>query len=539
MIGRKVFLATAACLLGAAWYAPRRARRRTKRKPKTQLETKNSSREEAWALSAPVDAEWIQLVLQRLAIHGRMAESYMTEAYTLSHDDDGEHMYDYEAPQAVEGRAATVLASGEHIMAEAQDMFIYLSHFLRTKPITLPPEEVEAIRESMASHLRIADDWRSAYRHLVEFFPDSTCTPRNDSKAKRRRELLQGLLDALDTEVEVLEGCKREVRELPADAPNRDSTIIEVVNLVHHLHFRACDLQCCLGGYMADRSRETVVGLTRQCERLYRLGRGLQRVPMAQGKKDEIQRRLSAHRASNVDSHWFIREHLPLLVQHNAAPWQSWYPPPPPAPRVLSPEQIEALRARIQQLRLRRDIANAPDVCAKFSSRPRRVLHRRVDPVPPRGARTRVSAPATAAAAAESAAGPLLPDGERVAHGQSRRRHHPLPPHRQALINCAALCTRVREMRCVRQRSCGSSGGNGSSGSGTAQPTPRPAVRPGHWQQQQQRQQRQQRQQHHMQSRSSQQQRRRQRQHYTQSCWQNRNIHTGSQSSGPLCLAAT
>ncbi|KAG5190238.1 hypothetical protein JKP88DRAFT_286163, partial [Tribonema minus] len=235
--------------------------------------------------------------------------------------------------------------------------------------------------------------------------------------------LFQGLLDALDTEVEIIEGCKREVRELAADAPNREFTIVEVVNLVHHLYQHASHLSNALGEYMHHRSREPAVAITRKWERLHRLGGGVQRFPMTQEETTAVRERLSAVSSCRWECRTFIEEHMPVLMRHDAAPWARFYPlweqrhqPPQPKPRRRSPEELQALWARFWQWQEQQeDIANAPYVFAKFRSRPRRVPHRRIDPVPPRGARTRVSAPATAAAAAaEAAAGPLLPDGERV-----------------------------------------------------------------------------------------------------------------------------
>ncbi|KAG5183298.1 hypothetical protein JKP88DRAFT_290473 [Tribonema minus] len=405
----------------------------SKRKPKRQLETKNSSREEAWALSALVDAEWIQLVLQRFIIHGQMAESIMTELYALSYDDDGNYIGREQLAQDKdkESRAVALLPAGERIVAAGQDMYLYLSHFLRTQPISLPPQEVEAIREAAEIHLRMADYWRLAYGNLLGDFPDMTCSPRNDSASKRHRELFQGLLDALDTEVEIIEGCKREVRELAADAPNREFTIVEVVNLVHHLYQHASHLSNALGEYMHHRSREPAVAITRKWERLHRLGGGVQRFPMTQEETTAVRERLSAVSSCRWECRTFIEEHMPVLMRHDAAPWARFYPlweqrhqPPQPKPRRRSPEELQALWARFWQWQEQQeDIANAPYVFAKFRSRPRRVPHRRIDPVPPRGARTRVSAPATAAAAAaEAAAGPLLPDGERVVVRDSAQR---------------------------------------------------------------------------------------------------------------------
>ncbi|KAG5177076.1 hypothetical protein JKP88DRAFT_249115 [Tribonema minus] len=231
--------------------------------------------------------------------------------------------------------------------------------------------------------------------------------------AQRALERFHGLVDALNTKVEILEGCKRGVRELAADAPNRESTIIEAVTRVHHLYDHVSDLYCSIGDNMLDRPRDsTAAAITRERERLDRLGGGPQRVPLTQEEKDEIRKRLGAHFLSIIDCRAFIKEHLPLLVQRNAAPWAGRYPG---WQQQHEARQQAQMQAQLEQQRQQQDIANAPDVFAKFRCRPHRMLHRRIDSAAPFAARARVSAPATAAAAEEAAAGPMLPDGDRVA----------------------------------------------------------------------------------------------------------------------------
>ncbi|KAG5181534.1 hypothetical protein JKP88DRAFT_246283 [Tribonema minus] len=389
MIAKAVLLGTAACLLGAAWYAPRRARRcRRKHKQEGQL-TKASTRETAWALTA-ADAEWVQLVFQRFVIHQEMADSIMRELRSLRCDDNGD--YDGES------------------CAKA--------------PISLPLGELDAIWEATEAHLRTVDEWPSEYQTTLECFRGVDVLPWDDSACNGRRQLLQGLFDALDAEIEVLEGCMSEVRALAADAPNRESTVIELVQLVHHLARQAHDLSGCLFRFLEQGLQQSTVEITSRCKRLRRLGGGLQRVPMSREEHAAMARKQRAQWAHLRECSSFIVEHLPLLHRQCRTPaWVYWYPEWSPQPNPVALWLNAGLRARIEQRRLQQDIDSAPDVIAKFRLRRRRVARRRIDLVAPLAAAARACV-GTPAAAADAAAGPTLPDGERVARSALMQQTH-------------------------------------------------------------------------------------------------------------------
>ncbi|KAG5184784.1 hypothetical protein JKP88DRAFT_289694 [Tribonema minus] len=345
-----------------------------------------------------------------------MADSITRELQSLRCADGGE--YDSELSQDRQDRqqrAATLLAGGERIVATCMDMHLYLCHFLRTQPISLPLGELDAIWEATEGHLRTVDECPCEYQKTKEFFDDVEVLPWDDSACNRRRQLLQGLFDALDAAIEVLDGCMSEVRELAADAPNWEQSVIERVKLIHHLFCRAHDLSGCLHGFLEHDLRQSTVELTSRCKRQRRLGGGLQRVPMSREEHDAMVRKQRAQWARLRECSNFIVEHLPLLHRQRRTPaWVYWYPEwttPQPNPVALWLNALAGLRARIEQRWLQQDIDSAPDVIAKFRLRPRRVARRRIDSVAPlAAARARVGTPA---AAVDAAAGPMLPDGER------------------------------------------------------------------------------------------------------------------------------
>ncbi|KAG5181610.1 hypothetical protein JKP88DRAFT_246168 [Tribonema minus] len=85
MVSKAATLAgTAACLLGMAWYLPRRIKRSAaKRQREKLLECKSSCRRASWSSDAPVDRELMQLVLERFFIQREMIESRVWQYYLV------------------------------------------------------------------------------------------------------------------------------------------------------------------------------------------------------------------------------------------------------------------------------------------------------------------------------------------------------------------------------------------------------------------------------------------------------------------------
>ncbi|KAG5176707.1 hypothetical protein JKP88DRAFT_249346 [Tribonema minus] len=285
MLNRAAIAGAAACLLGAAWYLPRRIKRGKAQleRERSKLEGKSRSSKASWACDAPVDAEWFQLVLERFEMQGEAIDSarkWLDESVLRG------------VRPHMESQAAGVCAEVHQLMASCEDTYHYLNQFLRVQP-----------------------------RSLMWLYPALEASPWDQTSAKERLEVIMGIRDSLIISGEMMQGCMAIVNGLAADSPDRAATIVELVPQAYNLYILNFHLASCLNTFVRDSSRVPLVRMTRPYINLYDRMVDIRPVPVTQETLTEIRATSTQHLQLSEAFSGFLGTVEPLLLQHNAAPW--------------------------------------------------------------------------------------------------------------------------------------------------------------------------------------------------------------------------